>query len=94
MNRWTIAAIRQANIDGAQFFFSRATMKFFKQTMKDFGVYHRGERVFIREKNRGLYREFDPDTGHISVPLRLDQCREFGLPVRYRQRGDDIEFLP
>jgi hypothetical protein len=80
--RWTLSAIRLANLEAGFYFFSPATMRAFGDTMRSFRVIHRDGKVFIVRKRPmidrdgvnhggvGQIREFDPATGSIGLPIR------------------------
>lgn len=67
--RWTLAEIKRKNTESGYFFFSKATMRFFKETMRDWKVIHRdnGEVVVCRKRGGrdGKERIFNPETGSI-----------------------------
>jgi hypothetical protein len=79
--RWTLAEIRKANTEAGFYFFSRATMKAFGDTMKSFKVVHLRGKVFIERRREpakapkggrsyiGDIRQFNPETGDISCTL-------------------------
>lgn len=85
-DRLTLADIKAANEAAGRYFFSRDTMKFFGDTMRNFAVRHIGGRVFVErvrapgnapdratgEAMVGALREFDPATGEIGTELRGD----------------------
>jgi phage-related protein len=79
-----MADIRKANMDAGNYFFSRQTMKFFGDVMKNFKVVHLKGHVFIeRVKNGhkfpktlnkvGDLRHFNTETGDISSPLNAEK---------------------
>ncbi len=64
--RWTLAEIKRKNTESGYFFFSRATMKFFKETMKSWKVIHRDDgSVAVQRIKDGKERIFNPETGNI-----------------------------
>ena len=80
--RWTLAEIKDANMEANQYFFTRDTMKFFGDTMRSFAVHHEDDRVYVVRvramhdrdgRNMGGVgdrRLFDPATGHIGPPIQ------------------------
>ncbi len=84
MRKWTIYQIRQKNHETGHFFFSKNSMRFFKETISDYGVWHRKDwegkdRIFIHNKKNGKVREFNPETGEISRTLSAEQIVKAGL---------------
>ena len=80
---WRLSEIRAANDAAGRFFFSRATMRAFGDTMRSFAVSHGDDgTVYVRRvrpmhdrdgRNMGgvgQVRIFDWRTGEIGVPLR------------------------
>jgi len=63
--RWTLAEIKDMNNENGYFFFSKNTMKFFKDKMSDFKVYHRDGQVIVHRKKDGKEWEFNTETGSI-----------------------------
>ena len=70
--RYTIADVRFANEAAGYYFWKRTTMRFHKDRVADWGVWHRAGRVFIHRKTDGQVREFFPDTGNIGLPMKSD----------------------
>lgn len=78
--RWTLSAIKSANDDAGRYFFSRDTMRFFGDTMRNFGVHFEGGKIYVVRLKAGSKppaghgvgerREFNPQTGEIGTPLR------------------------
>lgn len=68
--RFTISDIRQANMSAGHFFFSPDTMRHFGDRVKDWGVIHKADKVFIHHKRTGQVREFFPISGFIGLPLQ------------------------
>ena len=85
MKRWTLSEIRQANIEAGRYFFSRATMRAFGETMRSYGVRNINGRVFIvRTKPQhdrdgknmggaGKWFEFDPATGEVGLAMKPEE---------------------
>lgn len=83
--RWTLSAIKEANSDAGNFFFSRDTMKFFGDTMRSFRVQCYGGQIYVvrvkpmRDRSGrnmgglGDRRLFNPATGDISTVIREDR---------------------
>lgn len=75
MKRYTLAEIAAANEAAGNFYFSRDTLRFFKQKRGDFKVKHIAGRVFVFAPSRWdgklmgySFAEFNPATGDISKP--------------------------
>jgi hypothetical protein len=75
MKRYTLAEIAAANEAAGKFYFSRDTLKFFKQKRGDFKVRHIAGRVFVFAPSRWdghlmgySLAEFNPETGELSQP--------------------------
>ena len=75
MKRYTLAEIAAANEAAGQYYFSRDTLRFFKQKKGDFKVRHVAGRVFVFAPSRWdgrlmgySFAEFNPATGDISKP--------------------------
>lgn len=67
--KWTIQEIKAVHEERAigGHFFSRDTMRFFKDTMKNLGVTQNEDGVFIfRKKGISAYWKFNTETGAIS----------------------------
>lgn len=74
--RWTIAAIREANAAAGFYFFSPDTLRFWGDKVGNWSPRFEGPRVFIERVKRpskegeafkiGERREFNPDTGDIN----------------------------
>lgn len=67
----TIYEIKEASQEAEKYFFSRDTMKFFGDTMRNFGVFQDNGKIFIHRKKpvkRGLTGTwlFNPKTGSLS----------------------------
>lgn len=74
--RYTIHDIKYIDETvGNGWFFSRETMKFFKDTMQDFKVIHLDSRVFIQHKKRDSVWEFYPKNGTI-LPISSKEFHE------------------
>lgn len=63
----TISEIKKRTLESAPYFFSRSTMKFFGQQMKDFKVYREGEnfRIYAPHKHGATERLFNPFTNQL-----------------------------
>ena len=75
MKRYTIAEIAAANEAKGGFYFSKDTLKFFKQKRSDFKVKHIAGRIFVMAPSRWdghlmgySVAEFNPETGDLSQP--------------------------
>jgi hypothetical protein len=82
---FTISQIKYRNECAGHYFFSRNTMKFFGNTMKDFRVRHVKQddgtkRVYVINTVGGAVHEFDPETGHINNTKMT--ARDFGISTR------------
>jgi hypothetical protein len=100
-DRLTLADIKAKNEAAGRYFFSRDTMKFFGDTMRNFAVRHIGGRVFVErvrapgnapdratgEAMVGALREFDPATGEIGTELRGDALADVERLRELRKRG-------
>lgn len=63
---WTIHDIKYVTeTKGPGFFFSRKTMRFFKDTMKSFSVSNKNGETIVTHKTRGTMWKFNPDNGHM-----------------------------
>lgn len=63
----TISEIKERTFASAPYFFSRSTMRFFGQRMKDFKVYREGEnfRIYAANKQGVTERIFNPFTNKL-----------------------------
>lgn len=65
---WTISEIKALNEEAGKLFFSKSTMKFFGDTMKNLGVKHTEDGIFIfRKKGRRAFWQFNPEAGDTST---------------------------
>ena len=48
----TLAEIKRHNTDAGYYFFSRSTMKFWKDRMSDFKVTCEGRKIFVERKRK------------------------------------------
>lgn len=72
--RYTISEISAHNKEKGNYFFSKETLSFFKQTKSMFKVVHCGERVFVYAKagHTGYtIAEYNKDTGDVSPVSRF-----------------------
>ena len=73
-HKWTKSEIRASNEQAGYYYFSRKTMNFFGQTMRDFKVINRKDGrviVYAPRKFGGLtVGEFVPETGNIKPASR------------------------
>jgi hypothetical protein len=70
-DRWRISEIRAVLDNLGSHFFDRGTMRFFRNTMRDFGVRHVGGNVYVVNKCGGAVYRFDPADGDLH-PMRDD----------------------
>jgi len=70
---YTLSRIRRHNNDSGFYYFSKDTMKFFHQVMRDFSVRLAGGRVFVtaplRPRGKFLgysFAEYFPNTGEVN----------------------------
>lgn len=83
--RWTIGEINAANKAAGRYFFSRDTLKHFKDSPRNWGVWHKDGRIFIHHKQRGQVREFDPTSGNISLAADSVEVLLQRYPGGYRE---------
>lgn len=66
----TIYEIKRRTAETAPYFFSRKTMKFFKQTLKDFSVKKIGDKKYLITAKSGVHttaRIFDTETNTLTM---------------------------
>lgn len=68
---WTIAAIKAANQAGGFYFFSRASMRMWCDTMRSFRVVCEGECIYVERKTARSNQigrwKFDPRNGSLGA---------------------------
>src|SRR5688500_12494513 len=82
---WTISQIKSRNQINGGYFFSRETMRFFHNTMRDFSVRHIEEKVYVINKSGGSVYRFNVIDGDLTplrdedIPVEIDrdQLRDY-----------------
>jgi hypothetical protein len=81
---YTLSQIRRHNNDSGFYYFSKDTMKFFHQVMRDFSVRLAGGRVFVtaplRPRGKFLgysFAEYFPATGEVNKSEIKKKAGEF-----------------
>jgi hypothetical protein len=88
-NKYTLSEIKLLNTRKGGYFFSRSTMKFFGNTMKDFRLRHvmdeNGLHIYVINTVGGCVHEFDAYTADMKTTKLT--ASDFGISTRPYPKG-------